>query len=153
MNRAPHAKLFPKMVTVFDPAVRLFVFLVLISTQQLFSQSSSIKNGQIVYTTFCQSCHQENGEGVPSAFPPLAKASNLNDKNRLVQIILKGMRGEITVKSVKYNVEMAAIDLKDQEVADVINYIRNSWGNKAPLITVGDVVAAKKAVVKGLQPF
>ena len=131
----------------------LFVFLVLISTQQLFSQSSSIKNGQIVYTTFCQSCHQENGEGVPSAFPPLAKASNLNDKNRLVQIILKGMRGEITVKSVKYNVEMAAIDLKDQEVADVINYIRNSWGNKAPLITVGDVVAAKKAVVKGLQPF
>jgi mono/diheme cytochrome c family protein len=48
---------------------------------------------------------------------------------------------------------MAAIDLKDQEVADVINYIRNTWGNKAPLITVNDVVAGKKAVVKGYQPF
>lgn len=131
----------------------VMMVLLVISFSNVYSQNSSIKNGQQVYATFCQSCHMENGEGVPSAFPPLAKANKLTDKNRLVHIILKGMRGETTVKGVKYNVEMAAIDLKDQEVADVINYIRNTWGNKAPLITVNDVVAGKKAVVKGYQPF
>ena len=132
--------------------VMLFAF-VLMSFNHVYAQNGSIKNGQQVYATFCQSCHMENGEGVPAAFPPLAKANNLNDKNKIIQIILKGMRGETTVKGVKYNVEMAAIDLKDQEVADVINYIRNTWGNKAPLITINDVALGKKAVVKGLQPF
>lgn len=131
----------------------LFILLAFIGLNKVFGQSPSIKNGQNVYVTFCQSCHMENGEGVPSAFPPLAKANNLNDKNKLVQVILKGMRGETTVKGVKYNVEMAAIDLKDQEVVDVINYIRNTWSNKAPFITINEVSQAKKAVVKGYQPF
>lgn len=119
----------------------------------IHAQNRSVKNGQTIYATFCQSCHMENGEGVPSAFPPLAKAGNLNDRNKLVQIILKGMRGEITVKGQKYNVEMAAININDQEVADVINYVRNAWGNKAPLIKASDVAIAKKAVVKGYRPF
>jgi nitrite reductase (NO-forming) len=48
---------------------------------------------------------------------------------------------------------MASISLSDKETADVINYIRNSWGNKAPMITVAEVAAAKKAVVKGYQPY
>lgn len=133
---------------------RVFMILIIFMLSlNVYSQNGSIKNGQQVYTTFCQSCHMENGEGVSTAFPPLAKANNLNDKNKLVQVILKGMRGETIVKGVKYNVEMAAIDLKDQEVADVINYIRNTWGNKAPIITVNDVLLGKKVVVKGLLPF
>jgi nitrite reductase (NO-forming) len=48
------------------------------------------------------------------------------------------------VKGVKYDVEMASIGLTDKETADVINYIRNSWGNKAPMVTVAEVAAAKK---------
>jgi nitrite reductase (NO-forming) len=95
----------------------------------------------------------ENGEGIEGAFPSLVKTENLKDKNRLVKIILSGMRGPIVVKGVKYNAEMAGISLSDQEVVDVINYIRNSWGNKAPLMKLTEVTLAKKAVVKGYQAY
>ena len=112
---------------------------------QSFKQgnSSSVSNGKNVYETYCMSCHQENGEGVPGVFPPLAKTGRLSDKNKLVKIILKGMSGPINVKGVKYDAEMASVSLTDKETADVINYIRNSWGNKAPVITVAEVTAAK----------
>lgn len=122
---------------------------------QSFKQSntSSLSNGKNVYETYCMSCHMDNGAGVPGAFPSLAKTGNLADKNRLVKIILQGVRGSITVKGTKYDGEMASINLSDKETADVINYIRNSWGNKAPLITVAEVAAAKKAVVKGYQAY
>ena len=122
---------------------------------QSFSQNStsSLKNGKVVYMTYCTSCHMEDGNGLQGAFPSLVKTGNLNDKNKLVKIVLQGMRGPIMVKGVKYDTEMAAINMSDQEVADVINYIRNSWGNKAPQIKVTNVTSAKKAVVKGYQPY
>ena len=62
------------------------------------------------------------------------------------------MRGPIMVKG-DYDAEMASIAISDQEVAEVINYIRNTWGNKAPLMNVTKVALAKKAVVKGYQPY
>ena len=112
-----------------------------------------IQDGKTVYTTYCMSCHMEDGNGVEGAFPSLVKSGNLADKNRLVKIISQGMRGPIVVKGVKYNAEMASIELTDGEIADVINYIRNSWGNKAPLITASEVPAAKKATVKDFQAY
>jgi hypothetical protein len=63
------------------------------------------------------------------------------------------MRGPIMVKGEKYDAEMANIAISDQELADVINYIRNTWGNKAPLMNASEVAIAKKAVVKGYQPY
>lgn len=126
-----------------------------ISLQSFMQQPAAVnlQNGKAVYETYCISCHQENGNGIEGAFPSLVKTGNLMDKNRLVQIITKGMRGPIVVKGVKFNGEMASVDLTDKEVADVVNYIRNSWGNKAPMIKATDVVLAKKAVVKGYQPY
>lgn len=132
-----------------------FVIIAIALITQSFYQgaNASIQNGKIVYEIYCMSCHMENGEGLPSAFPTLVKAGNLTDKNRLVNIITKGMRGPIVVKGAKFDAEMAGTDLTDKEVADVINYIRNSWGNKAPLVQVGEIAAAKKAVVKGYQAY
>lgn len=126
-----------------------------ISLQSFKQQQApvNLQNGKAVYETYCMSCHQENGNGIEGAFPSLVKTGNLVDKNRLVQVITKGMRGPIAVKGVKYNGEMASVDLTEKEVADVVNYIRNSWGNKAPMIKATDVVLAKKAVVKGYQPY
>ncbi len=134
----------------------LIVVVIAIASQSFYIQagsSKSIQDGQSVYATYCMSCHMENGEGVEGAFPSLVKTGNLKDKNKLVQIILSGMRGPIVVKGVKYNAEMASISLSDQEVVDVINFIRNSWGNKAPLMKLAEVPLAKKAVLKGYQAY
>jgi len=134
----------------------LIVVVIAITTQSFYQQagsSKSIQNGQLVYATYCMSCHMENGEGIDGAFPSLVKTENLKDKNRLVKIILSGMRGPIVVKGIKYNGEMAGLNLSDQEVVEVINYIRNSWGNKAPLMKLTEVALAKKTVVKGYQAY
>jgi mono/diheme cytochrome c family protein len=131
------------------------VLLIALSSQS-FDQATpqaDIKKGQVVYETYCISCHMEDGNGVPSAFPSLVKTGNLADKNRLVKIVLQGVRGPIVVKGEKYDAEMASITLTDQEVAEVINYIRNSWGNKASLMNASEVAIAKKAVVKGYQAY
>ena len=133
------------------------VILVIAITSQSFYQNvtpaASIKNGQTVYATYCMSCHMEDGNGVEGAFPSLVMTGNLNDKNRLVKIVLQGMRGPIKVKGVEYNAEMSGADLSDQETADVINYIRNTWGNKLPTIKASEIALAKTAVVKGYQPY
>jgi mono/diheme cytochrome c family protein len=132
------------------------VILLAITSQSFYktnTQIATLNKGKDVYTTYCQSCHMEDGNGVEGAFPSLVKTGNLNDHNRLTKIILQGMRGPIVVKGVKYNAEMASLNLTDQETADVINYIRNSWGNKAAMIKANDVSLAKKAVVKGYQAY
>lgn len=134
----------------------VIIVLMTITTQSFYQQTpnqASYENGKTVYTTYCLSCHMEDGNGLEGVFPSLVKTGNLGDKNRMVKIILQGMRGKITVKGTAYDAEMAAIAISDKEVADVINYIRNSWGNKAPYIKVADVIAGKKAVVKDYQPF
>lgn len=131
----------------------LTILVIAVFTQSFKQANTSVQNGKQVYESNCMSCHQEQGEGISGAFPALAKTGNLADKNKLVKIILQGMRGPINVKGVKYDGEMASVSLSDKETADVINYIRNSWGNKAPMISVADVAAAKKAVVKGYQPY
>lgn len=100
-----------------------------------FSQSESLKNsferGKLIYTDFCITCHLPNGEGVKDVNPPLAKSDYLV-KNREASIrgVKFGQQGEITVNGKKYNNIMAPMGLSDNEVADVMNYITNSWGNK-----------------------
>ncbi len=123
------------------------------SFTQTNPSTASIQNGKKVYETYCISCHMENGMGVEGAFPSLVKTGNLSDKNRLVKIILLGMRGPLKINGLSFDGEMAGIEMTDKEVADVINYIRNTWGNKAPLVQVTEIPAAKIAVVKGYQPY
>jgi mono/diheme cytochrome c family protein len=134
----------------------IFVLMVGFSLQansQSNASDTRLKNGQSVYISYCQSCHMEDGNGLPGVFPSLVKTGNLNDPNRLVKVVLQGMRGPIVVNGEKYNSEMAPTDLTDQEVADVINYIRNTWGNKAPFLNATDVAKAKNTTVKGFQPY
>jgi mono/diheme cytochrome c family protein len=134
----------------------IFILLVGFSLQancQSNASDARLKNGQSVYISYCQSCHMEDGNGLPGVFPSLVKTGNLNDPNRLVKVVLQGMRGPIVVNGEKYDGEMAPTDLTDQEVADVINYIRNTWGNKAPTVNAADVSKGKKATVKGFQPY
>jgi mono/diheme cytochrome c family protein len=110
-----------------------------------FDLKASMVRGQEVYTTNCVSCHMEKGEGMDGVFPPLAKSNYLMaDKKRSIVQILKGVNGQIKVNGVEYNGEMAAIDLSDQEISDVLNYVRNSFGNKGVAVIPDEVKIERK---------
>lgn len=97
--------------------------------------------GKIVYDTYCLACHQEDGNGVPRMNPPLVKTTFvLGNKTKLVQIILKGMDEAIEINGQSFSNVMATHNfLTDQEIADVLTYVRNSFGNKASIITATEV--------------
>ncbi len=102
--------------------------------------------GKIVYGKTCLACHQAEGQGVASAFPPLAKSDYLNaDIDRAIGIILYGKSGEITVNGEKYNSIMTRQVLSDQEIASVMTYILNSWGNNKKDVTAIDVAKVRNA--------
>ena len=91
------------------------------------------------------SCHQEQGEGIDGLYPPVAKSDYLMaDKNRSIIQVLNGASGEMTVNGKVYNTEMMGIDLSAEETSDVLNYIRNSFGNKGEAITPSEVTKHKK---------
>jgi len=107
----------------------------------------SIKRGKEVYTLYCQSCHMEDGKGTPDINPPVAKADYVKKPAMtLIGVVLDGQSGEVVVNGKKYNAIMAPQPyLTDEQIADVLNYIRNSWGNKiSGTITPAAVKALRK---------
>lgn len=110
-----------------------------------FDLKSSITRGREVYVTYCLSCHMDQGEGIEGVYPPLAKSDYLMaDKNRAILQVLYGVTGEMTVNGKVYNGQMTGVDIKDEEVSDVVNYIRNSFGNKGGAVTPAQVTALRK---------
>ncbi|MBL4593426.1 MAG: nitrite reductase, copper-containing [Flavobacteriales bacterium] len=108
------------------------------------SKDERIKLGKQLYAQTCFACHQGEGQGIPSAFPPLAKSDYLNaDIDRTIGIVLHGKTGEITVNGEKYNSVMTPQTLSDEEVANVLTYIYNSWGNNGTEITPNMVSKVK----------
>jgi mono/diheme cytochrome c family protein len=97
----------------------------------------SIERGKKVYFEQCLSCHQADGLGVQNMNPPLVKTKFiLGDKSQLIQIVLNGMTGETEINGdIYHNVMAPHKDLSDQQIADVLTYIRNNFGNKASSIT------------------
>lgn len=131
----------------------LTIILILVLSGILFSfqddtLEQSIKRGEEVYNTTCATCHMQKGEGMEGSFPPLAKADFITkDKTgkKSIGVVLNGLDGEITVNGKKYNVPMTPLNyLSDQQIADVLNFVRNSWGNKAKALTPEMVKAERK---------
>lgn len=110
-------------------------------TKQEPKLKESIQRGSIVYDDFCMTCHLPDGKGVPKAFPPLANSDYLmNKRQESIKSIKFGLSGPITVNGQKYNGVMAPMGLSNEEVADVMNYITNSWGNEnTKMITEAEV--------------
>lgn len=130
-----------------------FSTITLFSFYQAFDLNASMERGKTIYEGQCMSCHMAEGEGLEGVFPPVAKSANLNDKNRLVKIVLTGLRGPMKANGVEYNGEMTGIPLSDDQVSDVLNYLRNSWGNKGAQIKPTEIQPALKATTKDYQAY
>lgn len=90
----------------------------------------SITRGKAIYQDFCLHCHLPNGKGVPGNFPPLDGSDWLTDKREeSIHAVKYGQSGEIVVNGERYNNAMPPMGLSDKEVADVMNYVMNSWSN------------------------
>src|SRR5690606_19250524 len=107
------------------------------STDQQFK--ASMARGKVVYNTYCLTCHQADGGGVPRLNAPLIKSSSvLGDKSKLINIILNGMQG-VEIDGEFYSNSMPPADyLTDQQIADVLTFIRNSFGNKAGAVNLSE---------------
>jgi mono/diheme cytochrome c family protein len=118
-----------KLILIFSVITGIFFLSSFMLDPQL---DESIKRGKEVYALNCQNCHMEDGLGMPETNPPLAKADYLKKPaNTLIGIILKGQSDEIVVNGKKFNAIMPAQEyLTDIQIADALNYVRNSWGNK-----------------------
>lgn len=105
----------------------------------------SFAAGQQLYSKVCIACHQKDGGGVPRLNPPLIKTSYvLGDKSRLIQIVLKGLNQPIEIDDDQYTNPMPPqAQLTDQQIADVLTYVRNSFGNKASAVTPAEVKAVR----------
>lgn len=104
-----------------------------------------IKSGKAIFGTTCFACHQSEGQGVPNAFPPLAKSDYLNaDPKRAIQAVIRGLSGEIIVNGKKINSVMPSQNLSDDEIADVLTYVYSSWGNNKTVVTPAMVKAQRK---------
>ena len=108
---------------------------------------ASAERGKAIYMVTCMACHQPGGTGIPGAFPPFDGSEYvIGDTKRLVALVIKGYQGPITVKGVPYNNILIAVDtqfpqLKENpKLADVLNYIRTAWSNKADTAITPDFI-------------
>ena len=113
------------------------------------SSKSSVDRGKKLYEQYCLTCHQADGGGVPKMNPPLINTSYVTgDKTKLVQWVLKGSTENVPIDGKYYSNNMPPqATLKDEEIADILTYIRNSFGNKASAITAAEVKSIR-AVTK-----
>jgi nitrite reductase (NO-forming) len=103
--------------------------------------AEQVKAGEALYAGTCSVCHQTSGEGMPGVFPPLAKSDYLlADPKRAASHVLKGISGKITVNGRDYNSVMPPMaQLNDDEVANIMTYVLNTWGNKGGAISTAEV--------------
>ncbi len=116
-------------------------------TKSEVAQTQDFSAGQAIYEGKgnCHTCHQKTGLGVAGTFPPLANSDYLlADKARAVKQTIYGSKEPIVVNGTTYPGKiMTLVSLSDQEVVDVVNYILNTWGNKAGTVTLDDVKKAR----------
>ncbi len=116
-----------------------------IKEQQPTPLQKSIARGKDIYTDFCIQCHMATGKGNGTTFPPLDGSDWLKKKRtESIHAAKFGQKGEIIVNGKKFNGIMPPAGLSDEEVADVMNYIMNSWSNKTKkMVTIKEVTSVK----------
>lgn len=112
--------------------------------------SAALKRGKALYATYCLTCHQADGGGVPNLNPPLIQTSFVTgNKEPLIKIILKGLSTHMDIDGESYSNNMPPFEwLKDQQIADVLTYIRNNFGNKESAVVKTEVQKVRSSLKK-----
>lgn len=126
-------------------AALLAAFIPTLAAHAAEPDADTMARGLRVFQQNCFLCHQMNGQGIPGTYPPLAKSDYLMaDRERAIRIVIEGLVGEIRVNNRRYAGAMQPVLIPDDQVADVITYVRNSWGNKGDLVTAAEVKAVRE---------
>jgi len=129
----------------------VFISIVVVAQQKkpihkvIDTPKASIERGNGVYERECLSCHQADGGGVPHLNPPLFENTDVvGDKKKIISIVLNGLSDRLPIDGEYYSNSMAAHNyLSNQQIADVLTYIRASFGNKASAVTADEVKAVR----------
>lgn len=108
----------------------------------------SMARGKIVYGKICVACHMADGNGVPMMNPPIINTTYvLGDKTKLITIVLNGFKEDVEINGQTYsNVMTPHKDLTDQQIADVLTYVRHSFGNKASSVKTSEVKRVRATI-------
>jgi mono/diheme cytochrome c family protein len=110
--------------------------------------------GVVLYRQFCGNCHQPEGRGLPGVYPPLKGTDWVSgDSESLIKMVMHGVQGPMRVGDRVYNLPMPPSGFNDQQVADVLTYIRSSWGNAAPPVSLEDVVRVRQVHGDRTRPW
>ena len=140
-------------------AVPSLLSLAIAGAQGADTAAETAAKGAAVYARpgLCSTCHQPDGAGIPGAFPPLVGSEWVTgDTSALIRMVEHGLEGEINVNGTTYNAVMPAQggQLSDKEIADVLTYVRSSWGNKAKPVSAKEVAEQKKIDIdRGEKPW
>lgn len=109
------------------------------------TKQEQIEAGKVLYLGTCSTCHQMEGQGILKVFPPLAKSDYmLADKKRSIEILLNGLSGKVVVNGQEYNSVMPPMShMADDELANILTYVRNAFGNAGDVVSVAEVAAVR----------
>ncbi|MEW5849455.1 MAG: copper-containing nitrite reductase [Myxococcota bacterium] len=118
--------------------------------QGKLTKAQQMAAGEKLFRGTCSVCHQPEGQGVPGVFPPLAKSDFLMaDKKRAIGVVINGLNGPIKVNNADYNSVMPPMSqLTDDEIAHILTYVRNSWGNSGDQVTPEEVAALRASTTR-----
>ena len=127
--------------------IALALFFLVFSSGFIAAQENtraiSLEKGEKLYKKKCAICHSKKGTGKGKRIPPLAQSDYLmSNRVESLRAVKYGLEGEIIVNGVVYDNAMNPIELSDQEIADVMNYVLNSWGNRSDDMVTADEVSS-----------
>ena len=118
------------------------------------AETAQYERGRTVYENVCATCHQSHGGGQDGKAPTLRGTTYaVGDEDRLVQILMHGLEGPLKIEGRTWNLEMPRFEGQDEDLADVLTYIRRSWGNGVEPVTLGTVQRVREAAGDRVKPM
>jgi nitrite reductase (NO-forming) len=111
------------------------------------TKEEQVNAGRVLFLGTCSTCHQMEGQGIPKVFPPLAKSDFLMaDKKRSIEVLLNGLSGKVVVNGQEFASVMPPMShMADDELANILTFVRNSWGNSGDAVSAAEVTQVRNS--------